>query len=185
MRILSTILLIHVFTECFEKKLAVVHQSLKNISERMSNEKVRISFDVKHSVKTAAARDRLREQMKDLTQRQAALKDLLMKQAELTRGLKQGSGTTAQSQVHRNQPSEKSKAFENKVNEWMNKNPVSVMPASQNNSLLASALKIPSQVSLEKMNGFSKGKKQAQTTPVVAEVQRTGNTQVSYIYMYM
>ncbi|XP_019919163.3 serine-rich adhesin for platelets isoform X2 [Magallana gigas] len=163
--------------ECFEKKLAVVHQSLKNISERMSNEKVRISFDVKHSVKTAAARDRLREQMKDLTQRQAALKDLLMKQAELTRCLKQGTGNTAQSQVQRNQPSEKSNAFENKVNEWMNKNPVSVMPASQNNSLFAPALKIPSQVSLEKMNEFSKGQKQAQTTPVVAGVQRTGNTQ--------
>lgn len=183
MRDLSTILLIHVFTECFEKKLAVVHKSLKNISERMSNEKVRISFDVKHSVKTSATRDRLRKQMKDLTQRQAALKDLLMKQAELTRGLKQGSGTTAQSQVQRNQPSEKSNAFENKVNEWMNKNPVSVMPASQNNSLLASALQIPSQVSLEKKNEFSKGQKQAKTTPVVAGVQRTGNTQVSYIYM--
>lgn len=183
MRDLSTILLIRVFTECFEKKLAVVHQSLKNISERMSNEKMRISFDVKHSVKTAAARDRLREQMKDLTQRQAALKDLLMKQAELTRCLKQGTGNTAQSQVQRNQPSEKSNAFENKVNEWMNKNPVSVMPASQNNSLFAPALKIPSQVSMEKKNEFFKGQKQVQTTPVVAGVQRTGNTQVSYIYM--
>lgn len=155
------------FTECFEKKLAVVHKSLKNISERMSNEKVRISFDVKHSVKTVAARDRLREQMKDLTQRQATLKDLLMKQAELTRCLKKGSGTTAQSQVQRLQPSEKSIAFENKVNEWMNKNPVSVMSASQNNSLLASSLKIPSEVSMEKKNEFSTGQEQAQATPVV------------------
>lgn len=162
---MNTTLLI--FTECFEKKLAVVHMSLKNINERMSNEKVRISFDVKHSVKTAATRDRLREQMKDLTWRQAALKDLLMKQAELTRCLKQGSGTTAESQVQRVKPSEKSKAFENKVNEWMNKNPVSAMPASQNNYLLASALKIPSQVSMEKKNEFTTGQEQAQATPVV------------------
>lgn len=113
-----------------KKKLAVVHSSLKNISEKMNYEKVRVTFDAKHSVKTVEDKDRLREQMRDLTQRQSTLKELLMKQTELTKYLKQNPGNSAESQFQEMTARGGSSVYANKVNDWLSRHQTSMLTVS-------------------------------------------------------
>ena len=172
------------FTENFEKKLTIVHTTLKNISEKMSNEKVRISFDVKHSVKTVEARDRLREQMKDLTQRQNTLKDLLLKQAELTKSLKQNP-VDQEAWSQRRQETIRSNILTNKVNEWMSKNPgiMKEAPETNHSTVHVSNANISAQVNFENAVHSSNSEEQVLRLPSTAKIQSGSkdivNTQVS------
>ncbi|XP_061196501.1 uncharacterized protein LOC133204772 [Saccostrea echinata] len=158
--------------ESFEKKLAVVHKSLKNISEKMSYEKVKITFDVKHSVKTVESRNKLREEMKDLTQRQTTLKKLLVKQAELTKYLKLNPGNLTENQSQETKTKNKSSPFSSKVNDWMNKNQV-----PRRRDSLEQSSSIPKTSSVEEC---SSGVKAIWTVPKErSETKSTGNTQVA------
>ena len=150
----------------------------------MSNEKVRISFDVKHSVKTVEARDRLREQMKDLTQRQNTLKDLLLKQAELTKSLKQNPDDL-EAWSQRRQEIIRSNILTNKVDDWMSKNPGIMEEASKTNHSIepVSNASISAQVSTGSAIRFSKAEEQVLMLPSTTRMQSGDkeifNTQVS------
>lgn len=144
----------------------------------MSNEKVRISFDVKHSVKTVEGRDRLREQMKDLTQRQNTLKDLLLKQAELTKSLKQNPDDK-EAWSQRRQETIRSNILTNKVNDWMSKNPGIMEEASKTNHSIVpvSNANISAQVNFENAVHSSNAEQQVLRFPSTTRIQ-SGNKEI-------